>query len=324
MGFGRLNFLVMTGSLPEPFVDRLEKIVPPEKYDEVISSFSQQRHVSFRINRLKSNPDLVLSELDRLNIPLQPLQWRKCSFWTPSEFKETLSRSLPAVESHIYIQNPSSMLAADLLEACSEETILDMAAAPGSKTTLLADAMNNTGRLSAIEPVKDRFFRLRANLERMGVSCVRTYRMDGTLAGVKKPEFFDRVLLDAPCSSEGQFLAHAPRTFHYWSEKKIKEMARKQFRLLVSAFRALKPKGVMVYSTCTFAPEENEAVVSKLLKRYPDSVEVIPIEVPIENTQAGLLRWGKREFDSQLRLARRILPNDLFEGFFVCKLQKLA
>ena len=151
---------------------------------------------------------------------------------------------------------------------------------------------------------------------------MQTYLKDGARVWRQCPEQFDRVLLDAPCSSEGKFRADAPKTWAYWSEKKIAEMNRKQRKLLYSAVRCLKPGGVLVYSTCTFAPEENEEVVDRALVQFGDALDVDDIELPFDNTVPGLAQWRGKTFDQRLRRARRIVPQDGMEGFFVCRLRK--
>ena len=123
-----------------------------------------------------------------------------------------------------------------------EESVLDLAA--GGKTLQMACMMNNQGALSAVEPVKNRFFKLKANLEQQGASFVKTYLTDGRTVGGKCPERFDRVLLDAPCSSESRFTQLNPDSWSHWSIKKVKEVARKQKKLLMSALYSLKPGGV--------------------------------------------------------------------------------
>ena len=172
--------------------------------------------------------------------------------------------------------------------------------------------------------MKGRFFRLRANLEAQGATSVRTFLQDGTRVWRYRPEHFDRVLLDAPCSSEGRFHLSDPETYAYWSPRKVGEMARKQRRLLYSAVRCLKPGGTLVYSTCSFAPEENEAVLDKLLRQFNGALRLEPLGLDLENMQPPLQSWQGRPFRSDLSPARRLLPTETMEGFFVAKLIKIA
>ena len=180
-----------------------------------------------------------------------------------------------------------------LLSPQSEECILDLGAAPGSKTLQLAELMGNQGNIWAVESVRGRFFRLRDNLARHGAENVQTHLADGTRIWRRHPEHFDRVLLDAPCSSEGRFRADAPKTYAYWSEKKIAEASRKQRRLCYSAVQCLKPGGVLVYSTCTFAPEENEAIINRVLRQFAGALTVEDIALPFANAAVGLERVAR-------------------------------
>ncbi|MFK7929538.1 MAG: RsmB/NOP family class I SAM-dependent RNA methyltransferase, partial [Myxococcota bacterium] len=186
----------------------------------------------------------------------------------------------------------------------------------------LAAQMDNRGRLACVEAIKPRFFRLKANLERGGVTCARLYLKDGRRVGGAVPARFDRVLLDAPCSSEAQFRAESPETWAHWSPRKIKEQARKQRGLLLSAWQALKPGGRLVYATCSLAPEEDEVVLSHLLQRA-DDVRVIPPDLA-DNVPAhpGLTEWAGKALDPRLVGARRIRPTAEFDAFFFAVLHK--
>lgn len=309
--------------LPHAFIERLTEILPQEKLKSVIESFSIERPISFRINTLKANVKDVLPELEKLNINLTPVPWFDQAFIVPSDQRERLTHSELLTFGKIYIQSLSSMLAALALEPQPNEEILDLAAAPGSKTTLIACLMQNQGRLAAVEKVKARYFKLKDNLETQGVTIAQTYLKDGAMVFKSCPERFDRVLLDAPCSSEGRFDLNHPQSMQYWSERKIKEMAHKQWRLLYSAFQSLKPNGVLIYSTCTFAPEENELIIAKLLKKFKNA-KVMPLNLPIDNVQEGLTQWQEKTLDEQLAHCKRILPNAQMPGFFIARITKSA
>jgi 16S rRNA (cytosine1407-C5)-methyltransferase len=132
---------------------------------------------------------------------------------------------------------------------------------------------------------------------------------------------FDRVLLDAPCSSESKFHIQNPKSFSYWSLRKIKESQKLQKRLILSAWKSLKKGGVLVYSTCSFAPEENEEVVNFLLQKEP-TAKLSKINLPLKRVQSGLLSWNKRSFDNSLQKCVRVLPDSLIDGFFIAKIEK--
>ena len=193
--------------------------------------------------------------------------------------------------------------------------------------------MGNQGRIAAVERSRPRFFRLKANLKTLGATNVQCYLKDGAQVWRATPERFDRVLLDAPCSGEGRF-TDDPATYKDWKKSKIRRLAAQQSRLLFSAVQCLKPGGVLVYSTCTLAPEENEGVIHRALEGFSEALEIETICIPIEvkalapvaaqpnHCQPGLTDWDGTAFHPSLRHATRLLSNGVFEGFFICKLRK--
>ncbi len=313
----------MTASLPDLFLQRLGQILPKAMLSPVLVSFHRPKAVIFRINTLRGDVDDVRDGLTQSGFRLSPLPWFGYAFEIPPEQKRALTESLFFSQGRIYLQNPSSLLAGEILAPRPGEEILDLCAAPGGKTSHLAMLMHDRGRIAAVEPVKDRYFRLRANLQRLGVTIARCYRMDGRSVGRKTPERFDRILIDAPCSSEARFRTGEPDSFAHWGVPKIRECARKQKRLLLAGVDALKPGGRLLYCTCTFAPEENEAVVDHVLRRR-QHLRIVPIEPPLADVwiQNGLTRWQEQRFDPRLRHCVRILPDRCFDAFFLCLMEK--
>jgi tRNA (cytosine40_48-C5)-methyltransferase len=216
---------------------------------------------------------------------------------------------------HYYIQDLSSCMAVDALDISPGQIVLDVAAAPGGKTTFMAQKMNNSGVIIALEPNERRARSMLFNLARCGVYNTCIFKTDGLFAG-KLEMKFDRVLLDAPCSCEGVIakdptrkLSHTPQDVEYCSSM--------QERLIEAAASTVKPDGIMVYSTCSFAPEENEMVVDRLLQNFGN----ITVE-PVANGSSGLTRFGDLKFDSQLKYAQRLYPH-LHDttGFFIARLR---
>ena len=298
--------------------------MPADCFDRVLHSFSTPTATGFRVNTLRAAPEAVVHELEDLGLRLHRVAWHDAAFWVAPEDRPRLLASAAFAEQRLYVQNLASMVPPLVLDAQPGERVLDLCAAPGSKALQLACQMENTGEIAAVEVVKGRFFKLRANLEAQGATCVRPFLQDGTKVWRYRPEHFDRVLLDAPCSTEGRFREDEPETFAYWSPRKIKEMARKQRRLLFSAVHCLQPGGVLVYSTCTFAPEENEAVLDKTLRRFGDALRLEPIDFDLETTQPALAAWQGKAFKHDLSPACRLLPTPTMEGFFVARIRKLA
>jgi len=216
---------------------------------------------------------------------------------------------------YYYIQDLGSCMAVDALDIAPGQVVLDVAAAPGGKTTFMAQKMNNTGAIIALEPNDRRARSMSFNLARCGVYNTSIFKTDGLYAD-KFEMKFDRVLLDAPCSCEGVIakdptrkLSHTPEDVDYCS--------RIQERLIEAAASYVKPGGIMVYSTCSFAPEENEMVVDKLLRKFGN----ITLE-PVAYGSSGLTRFGDLNFDGQLKHARRLYPH-LHDttGFFIARLR---
>ena len=219
---------------------------------------------------------------------------------------------------HYYIQDLSSCLAVDALGVSEGHTVLDIAAAPGGKTTFIAQKMNNTGAIIALERNERRARSMSFNIMRCGVYNTSIFRMDG-LQAHKFEMKFDRVLLDAPCSCEGVIAkditrktSHTPQDVDYCS--------RMQDKLIEVAARCVKPSGILLYSTCSFAPEENEMVVDRLLQKFKNNI--ITVEPISHGRSRGLIKFGDSRFDRQLNNAIRLYPHiDDTTGFFIARLR---
>jgi NOL1/NOP2/sun family putative RNA methylase len=314
--------------LPPLFVQRLKQIVEPGQLDQVLASFVEEKAFSYRINHLIGLADETLAQIRQLGIDSQPVPWLLDDQGFPTAFvadrvwRERLTHSDLIEQGRVYLQNLSSMLAPFVLEAAPGETVLDLAAAPGGKTIQLAQQMKNTGQLSAVEAVRNRMFKLQANLKRYGVMNCKTYLTDGRTVGQKTPERFDRILLDAPCSSEARFRVEDPVSWETWSLRKLRETSRKQVGLLKAAVHAAKIGGTVVYCTCSFAPEENERVVDRVLQQFPHAIEIVPFHLPLTNLQPGLAQFNDAVFDRQVANTLRILPNQIHDAFFIAKFVK--
>lgn len=274
------------------------------------------------MNSLLAETGPVVAELVEAGFDAKPVPWLAEAFTVPFSQRDALTRAPQVEAGRVYLQNLSSMLPPLCLAPEPGMEVLDLAAAPGSKTLQMAAQMKDTGRLAAVERSRPRFHKLKANCRRAGAGCVRFYLKDGTAVGGLTPERFDRVLVDAPCSSEARIDPADPATAAYWSEKKIRQLSGLQRRLLASGVEALKPGGLLVYATCTFAPEENEAVVDSVLTRYGDRLEVVPLRLPVGNARPGLTGWRESHFAPALADTARILPDGVMEGFYLALLRK--
>jgi len=208
------------------------------------------------------------------------------------------------------------MIPALALDPQPGEQVLDLTAAPGSKTTQISALLRGTGRIVANEVDAIRAQRLEYNVRLQGCANVELRVGRGEKVGQELPEAFDRALLDAPCSGEGRFVVNEPATSRAWSARTVSDCARLQRRLLTSACRSLKPAGVLVYSTCTLNLEENERTVQWALHCLPLSVEPLPLAIP------GSWQGISRGLDPGLAKAIRVFPDEQREGFFICRLRK--
>ena len=216
----------------------------------------------------------------------------------------------------IYIQSLSSMIPPLVLSPKSGEKVLDLTAAPGSKTTQLAALMNNSGEIIANELDSIRYERLKYNIEKQGATIVQTINSRGEKIGEKYHEFFDKVLLDVPCSGEGRFIINEPKTYRDWSIKKVNNLVKLQKKLLTSAYKALKKNGVMVYSTCTINRYENELILDWGIKNL--GLKIVDINLNIKDS----IRGDNEKLDKSIDKSIKILPSKSMEGFFIAKLKK--
>ena len=314
----------IASSLPPVFLQRLRSIVGDPHANDVIESFALPKKTAFRVNTLVTDPQDLIGELSQLGVLAQPVPWCDHAFWVEPEQREAVTHSAAASDGRIYVQGLSSILATLVLDPQPGEWNLDLAAAPGGKSTHIVALMQNAGKLSVVEPIRKRMYRLADNLKRLGSTISKTYLMDGRKAGHKVPERFDRVMLDAPCSSESRMRADDPKSYEFWSVRKIREQSRKQRGLIESAFTTLKRGGTMLYCTCSFAPEENEFIVSGLREATNGAAEVLPIDLPFDHWQPGLTQFGDLDFHSAVSETRRILPNEFFDGFYLARIGKRA
>jgi tRNA (cytosine49-C5)-methyltransferase len=297
----------------------VERTVAILKVDEAMAEgfLSTPLQQSVRINPLGGDPQLTLAAMRALGWKGEPVDW--CTYgYTLEQGFEALRDSELVTDGKIYIQNSSSWLPVIALEPRGGERVLDVCAAPGGKTSHLAALMNNTGVLVANDNSRARLAKLQANLARLHVVAECTLYDASRLASVMEERRFDKILIDAPCSGEGLINLNVPKSLDSWSVAHIRRLATLQKRLLYQAWQLLEPDGTLVYSTCTMAPEEDEAVIDWLLTRTEDAT-TLTLDVPGE---PAVMEWNNRKFHSGVQNARRIIPGKGDEAFFVCKLKK--
>ena len=233
--------------------------------------------------------------------------------------KGIIGKTIEHISGYYYIQSLSSMLPPLVLNPSEKDIVLDLCAAPGSKTTELAELMNNNGTLISNEIQNDRVRMLVFNIDRMNIINTGVIHSRGELLSKIYADYFDKILIDAPCSGLG-IVQKKNEVNEWWSQQRAKGLGELQLKLLISAVKMAKPGGEIVYSTCTLTAEENEMVLDTLLRQYP--VEVQDINLPFE-TNDGITSFNGYELNKNLVKARRILPWEIgSEGFFIAKLRK--
>ena len=291
-----------------------------EEYPAFRDSLNQPPAVGLRVNTLKVAPQEILKTFPG---QLTPIPWCRSGFWLKpaadkSETGLTPGRHPYHAAGLYYLQDPSAMAAVEILDPQPGERVLDIAAAPGGKTTHILAKMGNRGLLIANEVHPKRVWELSENLERWGARNVILVSETPPRLAEHFRGFFDRVLLDAPCSGEGMFRkSEAAR--QDWSTQLVQSCAIRQSAILNDAARMLRPGGILVYSTCTFSPEENEGVISAFLAGHPDfeleQVELYP------GFDHGRPEWGSGL--PQLAAAVRIWSHHSdADGHFISRLRQ--
>ncbi|HAT2610258.1 TPA: 16S rRNA (cytosine(1407)-C(5))-methyltransferase RsmF [Kluyvera intermedia] len=305
--------------LPDEFLAQMRDLLPAHlSFDEFIAACQRPLRRSLRINTLKITVEDFLRLVAPYGWQLTPIPWCAEGFWIERDDEEALPLGSTAehLSGMFYIQEASSMLPVSALFADGEmpERVMDVAAAPGSKTTQIAACMGNRGAILANEYSASRVKVLHANISRCGVSNVALTHFDGRVFGPALPEMFDAILLDAPCSGEG-VVRKDPDALKNWSHASNLEIAATQRELIDSAFHALRPGGTLVYSTCTLNREENEAICHWLKAQYPDAVEFLPLDTLFTGAKQALTDEGFLHVFPQIYDC---------EGFFVARLRKTA
>ena len=300
--------------LPQSFLDSMKEILG-EDYEAFLAGFDGQRQYGLRVNTLKMN----LEEFERI----APFHLKKVPWISNGYFYE--AEDAPAKHpfysaGRYYLQEPSAMTPASRLKVQPGERVLDLCAAPGGKATELGAALQGEGLLVANDINTARARALLRNLELFGISNSFVTNEPPHVLAERFPEFFHKIMVDAPCSGEGMFRKN-PAVVDSWQEKGPEYFSKLQREIIVQAADMLLPGGMMFYSTCTFSPLENEKTITHLLKERPD-MEVIPME-DYEGFAEGLTSYRGEVFDESCKLCRRIWPHKMSgEGHFMALLHK--
>lgn len=284
------------------YLQRMQNLLN-EEFDAYMQSLEKDTNKGMRVNTLK----ISIQDFFRLtNWALEKSPFADNGYYLDRD--RVYGNTLPFEAGLFYMQEPSASSPVSVLDVQRGDYVLDMCAAPGSKSTQIAEKLENTGLLVTNEINTSRARILVENIGKYGAANVVVLNNDTSALSKSFPACFDKVLVDAPCSGEGMMRKNDEAS-KQWSLDNIHHCADMQKQILENAYICLRKGGILVYSTCTFAPEENEQQISSFLQRHED-MELVPIEV----------QWGRPGIG--MNEARRIFPMDNGEGHFICKLHK--
>lgn len=294
----------MQNQIPQFFKEMLLVQYGEETTNKIIDGYSKQRLVTLRINTIKSSKDNIKAKLQETGIETEDVSWYEDGLIIKNAREDEIKKLDIYENGEIYLQSLSSMLPPIILQPKAKENILDMAAAPGGKTTEIATLTQNKAFITACEKNKIRAERLKFNLQKQGVGCVNVMLEDAR----KLSDFFsfDKILLDAPCSGSGTISVFDTG----FNKELIDRSSKTQEELLKKALKILKKGGELVYSTCSILEQENERVLRKVVQK--SSAEIVPIE-PLD---------GVPMLSTRINGTLCVCPTELYEGFFVAKIRK--
>lgn len=300
-------------NLPSPFLEKMKALLKSE-YDEFLQSYEEEKSNGLRVNTLKISKE----EFQKISpFQIEEIPWVETGFF----YDNSRPGKHPFHEAGLYyIQEPSAMAVGEFVNPKPGEKVLDLCAAPGGKTTHLASKMNGEGLLVSNEIHPQRAKILSQNVERMGIKNTIVTNESSDRLAARFPSFFDRILVDAPCSGEGMFRKDEVAR-NEWSLDNVALCHKRQLDILENAASMLKVGGRLVYSTCTFAPEENEGTISEFLKAHPN-FEIENVE-KFEGFSDGRRDWvedAPKDIDKTIRLWPHKIKG---EGHYIAVLRKI-
>lgn len=311
-------------SFPKEFTDRLQKIYPPGILPGILRSYLEPRATTLRVNTIKTTHDEVVRELRNAGFEFEIEKRIPNCIYLKACSQKKFERLSVYKNGGIYLQNASCQIPALILDPKPGERVLDLCASPGGKTTQMAALMQNQGSITALEPDPIRFERLKHNVEQQGASNVTCLKIRGEVFARKclvdsSFQPFDKILVDAPCSGDGTFYINSRAGYTHWSLGFIQEVSDLQKKLLLSALKLVRKGGVVLYSTCSVNPEENEEIISYIIA---ENKGISPLSLPdfFEKTnlvKQPLMSWNNKTYTGHINKCRRILPSLFFEGFFL-------
>ena len=300
----------MENKVPDFLYNMLIEQYGEEVSNKIIDGFGKNRKLTLRINKLKTTVENVKKVLTDLNIKFSEVSWSEDALIIEGTTKQEILELEIYINGEIYLQSLSSMIPALILNPQANENILDMAAAPGGKTTQMSAISNNLALITACEKNKIRAERLKYNIQKQGDNRVNVLVEDSRK--LDDNFSFDKILLDAPCSGSGTINIFDEKLNKYFTKELVDRSIKTQKELLQKAIKVLKKGGEMVYSTCSILKQENEENIEKFLKN--NQLEIVPIDIELLKDIPLV--------PSKIEGVITVCPNELYEGFFVAKLRK--
>ncbi len=297
---------------------RYGQMIGGQETEKLIEAMQKPLRESINANQIRTTDGELEKRLAEKGFELEKIPWAEHGYFVNNS-PYSIGSSTEHLLGYYYVQGAASMLPAEELKPRAGEVVVDMCAAPGGKTVQLAQYMQNKGVLIALEKNRERLKSLRANAERCGVENAILVRADAAeLPELIGGDSADKILLDAPCSGEGVIRKQLARADTI-SQKDFDSCAIVQKQLISAAIKALKKGGILVYSTCSLAPEENEYVVQYALDNF--DIELLPVSLKIG--RPGYTSIFGRELSGELEKTRRIFPHERnTEGFYIAKIRK--
>ena len=295
--------------LPDFFMERLYKEYNEEQANQIIEGYKLERKLTFRVNTIKTTAEEIEQRLVENEIMYKKVKWSKEAFVILNKAEKEIQELEMYKNGKIYLQSLSSMLPPIVLNPMPKNDILDMAAAPGGKTTQIAALSNNEANITACEINKIRVERLKYNLDKQGASSVFVMLEDAR--NIDNFFSFDQILLDSPCSGSGTININENNLNEYFTTELVERSKKLQIALIKKAIKILKSGKEMVYSTCSILKEENEDIIRKVLN---EGIEIVPIEFDGKETLPQL--------STTIKGTLCICPTKYYEGFFIAKLRK--
>lgn len=309
--------------IPQKFWERIKEFYSPQEIEIIKNWFAtNKRKVSFRVNTLKSDPIEIESILEQNNIDFIKVDGLKNAYQLIKDEERVLWNLDIFQDGKIYLQSLSSQIPVHFLDLKKWDTVLDITAAPGSKTSQIAEYLENTWEVFANDNNAIRIEKLKFTLTRQWVNNTKVIKNDARkLNEVFKNETFDAILADLPCSAEWRMLDNNEKSFWFWSEENITKNATLQKEILKNTISLLKKWWNLVYSTCTIAPEENEEIVEFILQNFPE-MSLIPIQIESSETRWSIQNFNGKKYQIWEKSTIRCLPSEKMEWFYIAKFRK--